>query len=260
MRSQFKNIESKEDQIISPEEQYELLKEYRDTKDLKIKDKFLKCYYLYIVKHIYQKYRVVKYDIKLEMMQECMIRISDSIEKYNYEYENPRPYFIKTIHGACKVSYFDYHRKLSNITIPTDIYIAARRNFNDESYDVTPKTKKGKDRYIEKVIETSNFKFLSLDYKNDDGEDVGKNLIFEETEYGKDVDLNDFLKVESLLEREKLFLIKRYRYGQTLDEIGKVHKISGEMVRQIVNNGIKKIKNQIFSGPNEQIYKKDLDK
>lgn len=267
MKNQFKNIESKENQILEPKDQYELLVKYKETKDVKIKDKFLKCYYLFIVKHIYQKYSRLNQDAKLEMMQECMIRISNSIEKYNYEFDNPRPYFMKTIVGACRISFYDHYRKMSNITIPTDLYVASCRVLDNEDVKSSLKTRKGKNNYKNKVINISNFKFLSLDYKKEDGENAIDYLVYEDNKNNSDIDLNYFLGIETISPRERLFLFKKFRDGKTLDEIGTENNISGERVRLIIKNGMNKIKKKLLENslPELQYFfqkkrEKNLDK
>ena len=249
------NVDEKQ---LDKEEQTRLFREYKKTRDRKIRDKLIEDN-LYIAEILAKKYtnKGIDYD---DIFQVASIGLIYAVDRFDvdrgYQFSS---FATPTIIGEIKRHCRD---KGWTIRVPRRIQELSKRinNAKVELAQTLQKSPTVKDiaDYLgttqEDVLEAMEaskvYSPQSLDLTYDGGEDSDislADLIGKEEEYYEKIDNNDFLEkaMSILTETEKKILIDRYFNKRTQSSIAKELDISQMTVSRLEKKILEKMKNEI---------------
>lgn len=247
-----------EERQLDREEQTRLFKEYKETKDKKIRDLLIEEN-LYIAEILAKKYtnRGIDYD---DIFQVASIGLIYAVDRFDVDRGFQFSSFATpTIIGEIKRHFRD---KGWTIRVPRRIQELSIR-INNAKVELSQTLQKSPTvRDIAEYLGTTEEEILeameaskvyspqSLDLTYDGGEDSDislSDLIGKEEEYYEKIDNNDFLeKAMSILsETEKKILIDRYFNKRTQSSIAKELDISQMTVSRLEKKILEKMKNEI---------------
>lgn len=243
--------------MISQEEANELFRKYRETRDIKIRNKLVENY-LYIAEILAKKFsgRGVDYDDLYQVASEALI---SGVEKFDPDLGNQfTTYITPSVTGIIKNYFRDYSR---SVRLPRRIYTVAakvREETNEyfKSHGVKPTVKQLAEKlgYSEElIIEALECRTpVSLDarVKAEDGEadaplydiigdDGGTFERFEDTESLK-------TEIEKLDPTERKVVALRFLQGKSQAEVGKILGVSQMFVSRAERKIVEKLKDALL--------------
>ncbi len=247
-----------EERQLDREEQTRLFKEYKETKDKKIRDLLIEEN-LYIAEILAKKYtnRGIDYD---DIFQVASIGLIYAVDRFDVDRGFQFSSFATpTIIGEIKRHFRD---KGWTIRVPRRIQELSKR-INNAKVELSQTLQKSptvsdiaeylgstEEEILEAMEASKVYSPQSLDLTYDGGEDSDislSDLIGQEEEYYEKIDNNDFLeKAMSILsETEKKILIDRYFNKRTQSSIAKELDISQMTVSRLEKKILEKMKNEI---------------
>ena len=244
--------------LLSKENEKELVYRYYNNHDKKAYEELI-LHNMRLVIKIAKRYKAFNCDIT-DLIQEGNIGLMEAVKRFNPSLN----YAFTTYAGSFIKGYilnYIFH-KTRVLRIPNKLFIDIVKYFNlkdeyelvqtDLSIDEYIKSKLGVTDDYYKDIETFSEDVLSLDYMAEYKDDLDgipfvlrykvKDITYEEAFIEKEQKIEDLKKLRESLdklpyrEREILLMrygIKPYKNAYTLEEVGKVFKISRQRVKQI---------------------------
>ena len=244
--------------LLSKENEKELVYRYYNNHDKKAYEELI-LHNMRLVIKIAKRYKAFNCDIT-DLIQEGNIGLMEAVKRFNPSLN----YAFTTYAGSFIKGYilnYIFH-KTRVLKIPNKLFIDIVKYFNlkdeyelvqtDLSIDEYIKSKLGVTDDYYKDIETFSEDVLSLDYMAEYKDDLDgipfvlrykvKDITYEEAFIEKEQKIEDLKKLRESLdklpyrEREILLMrygIKPYKNAYTLEEVGKVFKISRQRVKQI---------------------------
>ena len=244
--------------LLSKEKEKELVYRYYNNHDKKAYEELI-LHNMRLVIKIAKRYKAFNCDIT-DLIQEGNIGLMEAVKRFNPSLN----YAFTTYAGSFIKGYilnYIFH-KTRVLKIPNKLFIDIVKYFNlkdeyeliqtDLSIDEYIKSKLGVTDDYYKDIETFSEDVLSLDYMAEYKDDLDgipfvlrykvKDITYEEAFIEKEQKIEDLKKLRESLdklpyrEREILLMrygIKPYKNAYTLEEVGKVFKISRQRVKQI---------------------------
>ena len=244
--------------LLSKEKEKELVYRYYNNHDKKAYEELI-LHNMRLVIKIAKRYKAFNCDIT-DLIQEGNIGLMEAVKRFNpslnYAFTTDAGSFIKGY-----ILNYIFH-KTRVLRIPNKLFIDIVKYFNlkdeyelvqtDLSIDEYIKSKLGVTDDYYKDIVTFSEDVLSLDYMAEYKDDLDgipfvlrykvKDITYEEAFIEKEQKIEDLKKLRESLdklpyrEREILLMrygIKPYKNAYTLEEVGKVFKISRQRVKQI---------------------------
>ena len=243
--------------MIAQEEANELFRKYRETRDVKIRNKLVENY-LYIAEILAKKFsgRGVDYDDLFQVASEALI---SGVEKFDPDLGNQfTTYITPTVTGIIKNYFRDYSR---SVRLPRRIYTVAakvREETNEyfKANGVKPTVKQLAEKlgYSEElIIEALECRTpVSLDARvqSEDGEadsplydiigdDGGSFERFEDTESLK-------AEIKKLDPTEQKVVALRFLQGKSQTEVGKILGVSQMFVSRAERKIVEKLKDALL--------------
>lgn len=244
--------------LLSKENEKELVYRYYNNHDKKAYEELI-LHNMRLVIKIAKRYKAFNCDIT-DLIQEGNIGLMEAVKRFNPSLN----YAFTTYAGSFIKGYilnYIFH-KTRVLRIPNKLFIDIVKYFNlkdeyelvqtDLSIDEYIKSKLGVTDDYYKDIVTFSEDVLSLDYMAEYKDDLDgipfvlrykvKDITYEEAFIEKEQKIEDLKKLRESLdklpyrEREILLMrygIKPYKNAYTLEEVGKVFKISRQRVKQI---------------------------
>ena len=244
--------------LLSKENEKELVYRYYNNHDKKAYEELI-LHNMRLVIKIAKRYKAFNCDIT-DLIQEGNIGLMEAVKRFNPSLN----YAFTTYAGSFIKGYilnYIFH-KTRVLKIPNKLFIDIVKYFNlkdeyeliqtDLSIDEYIKSKLGVTDDYYKDIVTFSEDVLSLDYMAEYKDDLDripfvlrykvKDITYEEAFIEKEQKIEDLKKLRESLdklpyrEREILLMrygIKPYKNAYTLEEVGKVFKISRQRVKQI---------------------------
>ena len=244
--------------LLSKEKEKELVYRYYNNHDKKAYEELI-LHNMRLVIKIAKRYKAFNCDIT-DLIQEGNIGLMEAVKRFNPSLN----YAFTTYAGSFIKGYilnYIFH-KTRVLKIPNKLFIDIVKYFNlkdeyeliqtDLSVDEYIKSKLGVTDDYYKDIVTFSEDVLSLDYMAEYKDDLDgipfvlrykvKDITYEEAFIEKEQKIEDLKKLRESLdklpyrEREILLMrygIKPYKNAYTLEEVGKVFKISRQRVKQI---------------------------
>ena len=244
--------------LLSKEKEKELVYRYYNNHDKKAYEELI-LHNMRLVIKIAKRYKAFNCDIT-DLIQEGNIGLMEAVKRFNPSLN----YAFTTYAGSFIKGYilnYIFH-KTRVLRIPNKLFIDIVKYFNlkdeyelvqtDLSIDEYIKSKLGVTDDYYKDIVTFSEDVLSLDYMAEYKDDLDgipfvlrykvKDITYEEAFIEKEQKIEDLKKLRESLdklpyrEREILLMrygIKPYKNAYTLEEVGKVFKISRQRVKQI---------------------------
>ena len=244
--------------LLSKEKEKKLVYRYYNNHDKKAYEELI-LHNMRLVIKIAKRYKAFNCDIT-DLIQEGNIGLMEAVKRFNPSLN----YAFTTYAGSFIKGYilnYIFH-KTRVLRIPNKLFIDIVKYFNlkdeyeliqtDLSIDEYIKSKLGVTDDYYKDIETFSEDVLSLDYMAEYKDDLDgipfvlrykvKDITYEEAFIEKEQKIEDLKKLRESLdklpyrEREILLMrygIKPYKNAYTLEEVGKVFKISRQRVKQI---------------------------
>lgn len=244
--------------LLSKEKEKELVYRYYNNHDKKAYEELI-LHNMRLVIKIAKRYKAFNCDIT-DLIQEGNIGLMEAVKRFNPSLN----YAFTTYAGSFIKGYilnYIFH-KTRVLRIPNKLFIDIVKYFNlkdeyelvqtDLSVDEYIKSKLGVTDDYYKDIVTFSEDVLSLDYMAEYKDDLDgipfvlrykvKDITYEEAFIEKEQKIEDLKKLRESLdklpyrEREILLMrygIKPYKNAYTLEEVGKVFKISRQRVKQI---------------------------
>ena len=244
--------------LLSKEKEKELVYRYYNNHDKKAYEELI-LHNMRLVIKIAKRYKAFNCDIT-DLIQEGNIGLMEAVKRFNPSLN----YAFTTYAGSFIKGYilnYIFH-KTRVLKIPNKLFIDIVKYFNlkdeyelvqtDLSIDEYIKSKLGVTDDYYKDIVTFSEDVLSLDYMAEYKDDLDgipfvlrykvKDITYEEAFIEKEQKIEDLKKLRESLdklpyrEREILLMrygIKPYKNAYTLEEVGKVFKISRQRVKQI---------------------------
>lgn len=247
-----------EERQLDREEQNRLFKEYKKTKDKKIRDLLIEEN-LYIAEILAKKYtnRGIDYD---DIFQVASIGLIYAVDRFDVDKGFQFSSFATpTIIGEIKRHFRD---KGWTIRVPRRIQELSKR-INNAKVELSQTLQKSptvsdiaeylgstEEEILEAMEASKVYSPQSLDLTYDGGEDSDislSDLIGQDEEYYEKIDNNDFLEkaMSILTETEKKILIDRYFNKRTQSSIAKELDISQMTVSRLEKKILEKMKNEI---------------
>ncbi len=244
--------------LLSKEKEKELVYRYYNNHDKKAYEELI-LHNMRLVIKIAKRYKAFNCDVT-DLIQEGNIGLMEAVKRFNPSLN----YAFTTYAGSFIKGYilnYIFH-KTRVLRIPNKLFIDIVKYFNlkdeyelvqtDLSIDEYIKSKLGVTDDYYKDIVTFSEDVLSLDYMAEYKDDLDgipfvlrykvKDITYEEAFIEKEQKIEDLKKLRESLdklpyrEREILLMrygIKPYKNAYTLEEVGKVFKISRQRVKQI---------------------------
>ena len=244
--------------LLSKEKEKELVYRYYNNHDKKAYEELI-LHNMRLVIKIAKRYKAFNCDVT-DLIQEGNIGLMEAVKRFNPSLN----YAFTTYAGSFIKGYilnYIFH-KTRVLKIPNKLFIDIVKYFNlkdeyelvqtDLSIDEYIKSKLGVTDDYYKDIVTFSEDVLSLDYMAEYKDDLDgipfvlrykvKDITYEEAFIEKEQKIEDLKKLRESLdklpyrEREILLMrygIKPYKNAYTLEEVGKVFKISRQRVKQI---------------------------
>ena len=253
-----KDINEVDTTLLSKQNEKELVYRYYNNHDKKAYEELI-LHNMRLVIKIAKRYKAFNCDIT-DLIQEGNIGLMEAVKRFNPSLN----YAFSTYAGSFIKGYilnYIFH-KTRVLKIPNKLFIDIVKYFNlkdeyeliqtDLSIDEYIKSKLGVTDDYYKDIVTFSEDVLSLDYMAEYKDDLDgipfvsrykvKDITYEEAFIEKEQKIEDLKKLRESLdklpyrEREILLMrygIKPYKNAYTLEEVGKVFKISRQRVKQI---------------------------
>ena len=253
-----KDINEVDTTLLSKQNEKELVYRYYNNHDKKAYEELI-LHNMRLVIKIAKRYKAFNCDIT-DLIQEGNIGLMEAVKRFNPSLN----YAFTTYAGSFIKGYilnYIFH-KTRVLRIPNKLFIDIVKYFNlkdeyelvqtDLSIDEYIKSKLGVTDDYYKDIVTFSEDVLSLDYMAEYKDDLDgipfvlrykvKDITYEEAFIEKEQKIEDLKKLRESLdklpyrEREILLMrygIKPYKNAYTLEEVGKVFKISRQRVKQI---------------------------
>ena len=246
-------------EVLSDEENLELIRKYKEENDIKSKEKVWLHNFRLVLK-VCNGFNCNKETYK-DIISEGDMALGNCIDHFDvnkgYKFST---YAINSIRNRV-YGYLCKNKESTNVCLRDLINI---RKMNKIEYEYLCKGKKCSNEEISlllnKDIEYVNKlkhirdgrKEISLDYTYDDGETLaeklGKNMLDNNSE--REILINEMINLvhkglSNLNDREREFICKNYGIGckkESMEEIGNEYGISKQRVNVIINGGINKLK------------------